>query len=180
MWPSFLPSLKIVLPAAADDDRKQGCQMATARFLDCMHLGLRAWTTATVALLRYTAKFDPFQFDPLKGSKFPIWQHWSQTTYFLIGCTKWRQGEEIGADLVGARSDAVFTHTAFSSKTGLEIGNQGWLGGRNLAFQLTKCPSMVSVIQASSHKTHNLYLKSALGFLFMQRNLATTFSSPYD
>ena len=63
-------------------DRIHGCQMAIAKFLECMHLALQAWWT--MAPLRYTAKFDPFL--PLhcagvesggrKESNFAIQQPW--------------------------------------------------------------------------------------------------------
>ena len=43
--------------------RNHGCQMAIAKFLDCICLAIRAWRT--VAPLRYTAQFA-------------IWQHWMQ------------------------------------------------------------------------------------------------------
>ena len=40
------------------DGADQGCQMAIARFLDCMCLAL--WARRTIAPLRCAARFDPF------------------------------------------------------------------------------------------------------------------------
>ena len=43
---------------ADPNERDHGCQMAIAKFLDCMRLA--PWVRRTMAPLGYAAKFDPF------------------------------------------------------------------------------------------------------------------------
>ena len=51
-----------------------GCQMAIAKFLNCMCLALRAWRT--MAPLHYAAKFWSLPFLRLRSrSNFAMWQH---------------------------------------------------------------------------------------------------------
>ena len=67
-----------------------GCQMAIAKFLDCICLALRAWRT--MAPLRYAAKFDLFlsldcagvEGMRAHGSNLAIWQPCSLHSFFPV------------------------------------------------------------------------------------------------